>query len=349
MEYIHTNAGRRISFNQGPSSDELAERIKERITIPILAEKLFPGWEPGKKCKSPFRDERDPSFSVFANDRAWNDFATGRGGDVFHFYQEATGCDRRQAFKDLLEMAGGKDIAVTPIARVSRPAEKKEQMHPPLRVPTLEELIAISRLRNISEDGLRLAVERGFLWTSTSTKYRQEAWIVTDQTRKCYHARRMDGKKWEHINSKSWTIPGGAKSWPIGIEEAQSFPAIALCEGEGDFLAAFDQASRAGVQNEVAPVCMAGASSKIPEEALPLFKNKQVRIFVHDDAAGVDAFLQWEEQLMPFALFVDGFDFYGLTDHQGSPITDLNDLARIDSVCLEQNKHIVNSIMQFAF
>ena len=66
---------------------------------------------------------------------------------------------------------------------------------------------------------------------------------MTDRTRYVAEARRLDGRPWEHIDgAKSYTLPRGSKGrkcWPLGIVEAEKYPAIALVEGAPDFLAAF--------------------------------------------------------------------------------------------------------------
>jgi hypothetical protein len=153
-----------------------------------------------------------------------------------------------------------------------------------LSKPTGEDLDAISNLRAISVKALQIAVDRVFLYMARLKGER--AFVSTDKSRRNYLARRLDGRKWEHISSKAYTLPDSQAKWPIGIQEAGPFPAIALCEGGPDFLAAFGHALASSVENLVAPVCMAAASYRIPADALPYFERKRVRIFVHDDALG---------------------------------------------------------------
>ena len=45
---------------------------------------------------------------------------------------------------------------------------------------------------------------------------------------------------------------------------------------------------------------------------------------------------------------VDGYRFDGLTQSDGKPVKDLNDLLRIDYDCWEQNQAVVESVMSFA-
>jgi hypothetical protein len=101
------------------ATNAISERIKRIITSPILAEKLYGDIQLSSHCLSPFRDDRHNSFGVSRDGQLWCDNVTGEGGNVFHFYQKATGCDKRQAFKDLLAMAGGEVITFTPLAKAS--------------------------------------------------------------------------------------------------------------------------------------------------------------------------------------------------------------------------------------
>jgi CHC2 zinc finger len=331
------------------STAEVAAEIKARITIPILAEKLFPGWKPDKSCLSPFREQKNPSFSVYENGRRWKDYTSDKGGDAFDFYQEATGCDRKEAFSALKEIMEGGSFAGTVTAQaIASHKEEKKQVHPNLSKPTDADLTAIYHLRAIWTPALKIAVDRGLLWVGVLKG--EKAFVITDRTRKSYNARRIDGKVWDHLPNKpkAWLLYGSNGSWPIGLPEAEPFPAIALYEGGPDFLAAFGHAYASSVQHLVAPVCMSGASSHIPDDALLLFKGKRVRIFVQDDRAGEEAWERWDRQLYGVADKIDGFDFIGLTDTEGSSIGDLNQLLEVDYDCWEKHKETIESVMNFA-
>jgi DNA primase len=148
--------------------------------------------------------------------------------------------------------------------------------------------------------------------------------------------------------SKAICLTGSQASWPIGLEDAKSYPCIALCEGEMDFLAAFGHAYASGVEDQVAPVCMSGASNRIPNGAIPLFRDKRVRIFVQADRAGEDASNRWYNQIKHVASSVDGFDFADYTmEPDETVVTDLNDLLRVSSDCWEQHREEIESVMNF--
>lgn len=185
--------------------------------------------------------------------------------------------------------------------------------------------MAISWLRSIKVAAIQLAADNGFLFTATLKNLR--SFILTDQTRKCYLARKMDGTDWEHNGCKANTLSGSQASWPIAILESALYPAIALTEGVPDFLSAFHLALAFEVDPMVAPVCMSGASVSIPEEALPHFAGKGIRIFGHNDQPGQAAVERWTAQLKDIAT-VDRFSFRGLIQSNGEPVKDLNDLLK---------------------
>jgi hypothetical protein len=204
----------------------------------------------------------------------------------------------------------------------------------------------LSTGRNLDPDALTVASERGLLWFYDSREGR--AWLITDRARRNAQARRLDGKPWAWNGKKAWTIGGSRASWPIGLPESELFPAIALCEGGPDFLAAFHHALVGSVGERLAPVCIVGAGMSIPAECLPAFAGKRVRIFIHDDEAGAAAFGRWGRQLRGIVSRVDGFEFDGLTRTDGAPIKDLCDLASIDVDSCEANCEAVDNCMTFA-
>lgn len=192
---------------------------------------------------------------------------------------------------------------------------------------------------------LQIAVARGFLWTAEIKDC--AAFVVTDKSRKCYLARKFDGGTWNH-GSKAYTLPGSQAGWSIGSREALNFPAIALCEGAPDFLAAFGHAWASGAENRIAPVCIGSAAVSIAQEGLPAFAGKRVRIFTHIDAAGNKAAEEWQKQLTGIADKADCWRFgsdWIQTD--GQPVRDLNDLLRIDYDCWEANRATIEAIMDF--
>jgi hypothetical protein len=61
-------------YNQAGTAEK-AEMIKRVIIIPILAEKLYPGWEftVGRACHSPWRTDTHTSFYISPDGTLWHD------------------------------------------------------------------------------------------------------------------------------------------------------------------------------------------------------------------------------------------------------------------------------------
>jgi hypothetical protein len=241
-------------------------------------------------------------------------------------------------------LESGTVAPATPIVRAPRPVQPRERIRPVLRVPSPEEVSQIGRLRSIDPASLQLSVDRGLLWTCTSVQY-GECFLVTDQTGRNDRVRRLDGQPIKP-GVKAICTPGSEAAWPIGISEAEDFEAIALTEGEGDFLAAFGFIQAYGADH-VAPVCMGGASVAISPEAIKMFSGKRVRIFMQADNAGEKARDKWVQQIFNVARTIDSFDFAGYHQSNGDVVTDLGDLLRIHPDCFEKHRDEIENIMKF--
>lgn len=96
------------SWKEDNRNCEIVE-IKSRLTIPQVWTALNLSGQPSKSCCSPFRQEKNPSFSVYDNGRKWKDFGSGDGGDVIAFVQHARNCSFKEALSycaQLIGMAG---------------------------------------------------------------------------------------------------------------------------------------------------------------------------------------------------------------------------------------------------
>ncbi|MDQ5883523.1 MAG: primase [Patescibacteria group bacterium] len=84
------------------------DQIKERLNIVDVVSMYVPLTSAGKnyKGKSPFKQERTPSFYVSPDKGLYHCFSTGKGGDMFTFVQEMEGLDFKGALKVLADKAG---------------------------------------------------------------------------------------------------------------------------------------------------------------------------------------------------------------------------------------------------
>ena len=317
-----------------------AAQIKERLTIERVGAAVFPDWTPAKSCKSPFRQDRTPSFSVFDGGRAWKDHATNEGGDVLSFYMKATGLQFTDALERLEVMAG-----VYPDATARKP-EPKRELHLPadLHEGTDSELATVAKLRGVNPEATAEAAKRGLLKFGTVCGF--PCWLLLDQSLKNAQARRMDGQTFPSIGSlserKAHTLRGSCQSWPLGLLEAAQQPFLAIVEGSPDLLAALHFALCEQAADRVGVVAMLGASNSFPDDTLHHFKNKRVRFFVHDDPAGMAAAARWEKQLRAAGAMTDCWSCGGVKLDCGGVSNDLNDLVRMDADAFETDRDLWN-------
>ena len=88
------------------------EDIKARWDIPMVWRKLgLPGEPKIGMNRSPFREDRNPSFSIYANGQKWKDHASDEQGDVIDLVQVAMDCDKHKA---LDWFGGGSELHARP-------------------------------------------------------------------------------------------------------------------------------------------------------------------------------------------------------------------------------------------
>jgi hypothetical protein len=260
----------------------------------------------------------------------WKDFGTDDGGDEITFIARFKGWDERRDFTRILDF----------YERVSR-LECRNELPPPaiefqsnpslpdcahLHAGTDDQIARLSELRGFSVAALESATKQNFLVFGHHLGF--EVFGVKDQSGWLVEVRRLDGLPFPQQGRlperKSHAVRGSIKSWALGVAEGESKPAIALVEGLPDFLACFDFVQREGKGGLVAPVAMLSASVSIDENALEWFRGKHVRIYPHNDTAGLNAAELWTEQLTDVAASVEFFLF-----RKFAGTKDLADLNRL--------------------
>ena len=85
--------------------DSPLQAAKDRLTIPELWAMLGLPGKPGRSCRSPFREDRNPSFSIYDGGHRWKDHGTGLGGDA-DFRAAACNLSKAEGARKLIELAG---------------------------------------------------------------------------------------------------------------------------------------------------------------------------------------------------------------------------------------------------
>lgn len=325
---------------------EHRDRLREIYRIADAWRDLGFEGQPSKSCRCPWREDRNPSFSVFDEGRKFKDFSTDEVGDVFAFVMLALGYSFKDALKWIEDRTGATPRSFDPspsiIRRTTSPKAKRELKLPDLDEGNAGDIDTLARSRGLLPYALTIALKIGTLRFGHVCGHR--SWLLLDDSGKLAEARRLDGKPFEAAGTlsarKAHTLAGSAKSWPFGLTLAEGKAApmatILLVEGGPDYLAAVDfliRFERQGFQ----PVAMLGKSNRIPADALEAMAGRRVRIYPHHDpgGGGMEAAQGWFEQLAGAGCEVDGFSFEGLARKDGQPVTDLNDLLLPDEASRE--------------
>ncbi|MDB6138700.1 MAG: primase, partial [Verrucomicrobiaceae bacterium] len=252
--------------------------LKTRLTIPELWLRLGLPGTPGRCCRSPFRADRTPSFSIHDQGRRWKDFGTGEGGDAIDFLATACAVDNAEATRRFLAMAGVELPVFASHSTSHYPTVSSGTgglcLLPPLHRGTPEEVAAAARSRGLAPAALSLAQDLGTLRFGTVCGH--DCWVLCDPSRRIAEARRMDRQPFPAIGTlgarKAHTLRGSAKSWPLGtgvLERRPHVRALMLVEGGPDYLAALHFCLEREV-HDVLPIAMLGrgTGARIHPEAL---------------------------------------------------------------------------------
>jgi hypothetical protein len=295
----------------------------------------LPG-EPKASCRSPFRDERSPSFAIFDNGKAWKDHGTGDGGDVVEFIRHAIGGDHR-AVRDWLKERLGIDYydfdpAKAPL-RLRKPATASKPIQWPAELieGTTATWKAFADRRGITYAATWAMVQSGIL-RFCKLKDGTKCFVVTDPENRSAEIRRLDGMTFG--TSKAFPLPGVAKAWPVGCELLRRAPATAsvlITEGAPDLLTAIDLYSRyrrefGGTLSWV-PMAILGAGCKdLAPDAAALIRGRHCRLVQDADDAGDRMETHWTALLRENGCPVDVVKL-----PRGTDLTDCkNDISPTD-------------------
>jgi hypothetical protein len=324
--------------------------LKERLLIPEVWQKLSLEGQPAAKCRSPFREDKNPSFAITKDGKRWKDYGTGQNGDVIDFIALARQVSTGEALKVFLDLAGvprqapGHKPHAGPSQRTSF-KEKVTALLPPQQAPQQEGLCVplqkgrkedrqlLAESRHLTPEAVSLALSLRTLTFGIVQGFR--CWLLVDAEERCVEARRIDGRPFTSCGTlgrrKAHTLRGSRKDWPLGaavLRRVPQFRTLLLVEGGPDYLAALHFAHELE-RWDVLPVAMLGrgTGAKIDPTALELMRGRRVRIYPHADAdgGGVKSARQWAAQLHGVGCEVDLYEFTGLQRTDGTPIKDLND------------------------
>ena len=324
-----------------PDANHDLSVLKEQLLIPELWQHLGLPGQPRAGCRSPFRPDRSPSFSIYEGGRKWKDHATGEGGDAIDFLALACQVDAAEAvgrFRDLL----GAPLPPRTGEGRWRSSRKQRRAQAAVADPrpglvlnrgTEADLQAVARSRGLSVQAVALAQSLRTLAFGLVCGH--PCWLLGDDSGLVTEARRLDGLPFPAQGSlgerKAHTLRGSRKDWPCGAAVLRRYPhfrTLLLVEGGPDYLAALHLLLR--LQRwDTLPVAMLGRStgSLISPQALALMAGRRVLLVPHADAdgGGLLAARRWATQLQEAGCPCQFFDFRALPQAGGRAVKDLND------------------------
>jgi DNA primase len=188
--------------------DSIAQ-CKSRLPMPKLFS-VFGLPEARRSMRSPFREDRAPSFSVFQVGELWfyKDHATGESGDEISLIQRHTGCAKDDAITSYHELAG-----------VPMPRNKKKQSS------SLGKIVKVYDYRDADRRVIHQTV-----------RYEPKRFLQRRPAVKGMHAGNKIAKCDPEGNWWLWTLAGIEPvlyRLPELLTADQSLPVI-ICEGEKD-------------------------------------------------------------------------------------------------------------------
>lgn len=322
----------------------LIEGAKQHLTIGEIWRRLdLPGRPPPRVngcCHSPFRDDRTPSFSIFANGARFKDHATGDSGDAVHFLALATGLRGRALFETFVDLAFGQQVRTPEIRRLPPKRWSRNELHShrpgfdlrSTRPLTVSEIRAVASLRRVSEVSVALLAELGCLRIGFVKGF--VCWIVMEPDGSVATARRLDGRPFTKDGRAYKSHALTPKRLPLGLSMVPAEPrkdrAVLLCEGEGDFLAAFHFLTLWGEPN-LHPVAMLGRTTDLAPVAAERLAGWRIRAFPHadEDGRGFAAVARWAASIPGASADAFRFTDPPLRLRSGGIANDLNDCTAL--------------------
>lgn len=262
---------------------------------------------PKPSCRSPFRDERSPSFSIFDDGKGWKDHGSGEGGDVVEFIRHGIDGDHKDVRNWLAaRLTPGAATSTAPkpsstIKRINWPSKLTEGDRATLK--------AFAASRGLTFPAVHVMTKAGIL--RFTIIHGNECFVITDASGRCAEIRRMDGKLFG--DKKQFKLAGVNKQWLPGIDLLRTAPkstAVIITEGATDLLSACDLYSRYrrehGGSYSWQPAALLGAECKtLDPEAAQLIRGRHVRLVPDADPAGDKMADHWTALLRKVGCSVD--------------------------------------------
>jgi hypothetical protein len=291
-------------FSKSPVRCDVFAMARDKYTVPDAWLMLRLSGEPKSTCRSPFREDKSPSFSIHSDGKAWTDHATGDGGDVIEFIRHAIAGDHREVRTWLMERIGIDYLDHGPVRQCTRPPITQK---PSKAIAWPAEILegteatweAFAKHRGVTYPATWSAVKAGILRFTIIDGVK--CYIITDDVGRAAEIRRMDGKPFG--TAKAYPLAGVDKRWMPGAAMLRTAPpetSVLVMEGATDLLTAIDLYSRyrrkAGGRQSWQPITLLGAGCKVIDDVCAdWIRGRHVRLVPDADDAGDRMRDHWTE------------------------------------------------------
>lgn len=196
-----------------------------------------------KVQKSPFRAERNPSFSIFDGGRKWKDHGSGEGGDVINFWMKATGKSKGDSIEELAGLCGLANHANDPLPYRRLKSLGPVGQYAPAHVPLLNREMSAENLLIFLDtcDTRKLDAwldRKRILRKTLQTLALEKSVGLTTREQLCFffkHGTKIRGKL-EDSHSCFWEEGSSASHvWRDHVLD-KPVSTIFVCEGESDLM-----------------------------------------------------------------------------------------------------------------
>jgi len=218
--------------------------------------------------KSPFRDEKTPSFKVYTTNNVWYDHGSGEGGNILDLVMLMENCDLKQA----LEYLAAQNFEPF----LFSPAKETPEKEQPQNLKIIDESMvrALFLLKYLEERQISRKIARLYLHQITYTIGSSQPWksLGFKNDRNGYELR---NKYFKGCTSKYFTTIPGSQNNQLNI-----------FEGFMDFLSAMELSKTDIPKFD----CLVLNSVAMKEKAFYLVcKYERINLFLDNDKAGEQA------------------------------------------------------------
>lgn len=233
--------------------------------------------------KSPFRNERTPSFHILAGGYGWMDFGDGTKGGVIDLVMRLEHCDRTFAIRRLAEIRNGGHLFVPSGRQAPRPNCRQA---PALKVVSSayvsdDTLIRYASGRGISEDVLRMYCREVAVRTGRSGSVQSYIGFPNNVDGLVLRsaASRPRAKRCTN-SSPTYLSPDGM------ITAGPTDCAVAVFEGFFDFLSFIERRRTAHGIMPGCDICVLNSVANLKRSLDFILGHKRIDLYLDNDKAG---------------------------------------------------------------